>query len=128
MAVTYATALKTTRMTAVRDAIDAGGAAGYIEIGTAGMASVLATIALGYSGASTGTISGAVLTLAGFPRSDTSADATGTAAAARIRTSAAADVVTGLTVGTSGADINLDSVSITAGQTVTITSATITHG
>ena len=36
---------------------------------------------------------------------DTSADATGTAAAARIRTSADADVVTGLTVGTSGTDI-----------------------
>jgi hypothetical protein len=32
-----------------------------------------------------------------------------------------------LTVGTSASDINLDSVSITSGQTVTITSATITH-
>ena len=127
MAVTYSTAVKTARMTAVRDQIDAGGAAGKLEIGTAGMASVLATITLGYSGSSTGTVSGAVLTLAGFPRSDTSADNSGTAAAARIRTSANADVITGLTVGTSGSDINLDSTSITAGQTVTINSATITH-
>lgn len=127
MAVTYSSTAKDARMTAVRDAIDAGGAAGKIEICTAGYASVLATITLGYSGASTGTVSGGVLTLAGFPRSDTSADNTGTAAVARIRTSASADVVTGLTVGTSGSDINLDSTSITTGQTVTLSSATITH-
>lgn len=127
MAVTYSTAVKTARMTAVRDQIDAGGAAGKLEIGTAAMATVLATITLGYSGASTGTVSGSVLTLAGFPRSDTAADATGTAAAARIRTSANADVITGLTVGTSGSDINLDSTSITTGQNVTVNSATITH-
>lgn len=51
-----------------------------------------------------------------------------TAAAARIRTSSGGtDIITGFTVGTSGADINLDSVSITSGQTVTISSATITH-
>ena len=32
MAVTYSTAVKTARMTAVRDQIDAGGAAGKLEI------------------------------------------------------------------------------------------------
>lgn len=127
MAVTYSAAVKTARMTAVRDQIDAGGAAGKLEICSAGYATILATIPLGYSGASTGTVSGSVLTLAGFPRSDTSADATGTPAVARIRTSANADVITGLTVGLSGSDINLDSLSITAGQTVTINSAAITH-
>lgn len=127
MAVNYRTSLKTTRMTAVRDDIDSGGAAGRLEICSASYAAILATVTLGYSGASTGTISGAVLTLAGFPRSDTSADNTGTAAVARIRNSAGVDIVTGLTVGLSGSDINLDSLSITAGQTVTINSATITH-
>lgn len=127
MAVTYSTAVKTARMTAVRDQIDAGGAAGKLEICTTAYGSILATIPLGYSGASTGTVSGAVLTLAGFPRSDTSADNTGTAAVARIRTSANVDVITGLTVGLSGSDINLDSLSITATQTVTINSAAITH-
>lgn len=127
MTVTYSTAVKTARMTAVRDQIDAGGAAGKIEICSAAYASILATIPLGYSGASTGTVAGAVLTLAGFPRSDTVADNTGTAAVARIRTSANVDVVTGLTVGLSGSDINLDSLSITAGQTVTLNSAAITH-
>lgn len=122
MAVTYTTAVKNARLDAVVTAI---GSAGVLEIGTTGMGTVLATIALGNPA---GTTSGGVLTFSGFPRSDTSADATGTAAAARIRTaSGGTDIVTGLTVGTSGSDINLDSTSITTGQTVTITSATITH-
>ena len=96
-----------------------------LEIGTTGMALVLATIDLGNPA---GTTSGGVLTFSGFPRSDTSADDSGTAAEARIRTaSAGTDIITGLTVGLSASDINLDSVSITAGQTVTINSATITH-
>lgn len=122
MAVTYNTTLKNTRMTSVVTAI---GASGKIEIGTAGMASVLATIALGNPA---GTVSGGVLTLSGFPRSDTSADNTGTAAAARIRDGSNVDIITGLTVGTSGADIILDTLSITSGQTVQLTSANITHG
>lgn len=122
MAVTYTTAVKNARLDAVVTAI---GSAGVLEIGTTSMGTVLATIALGNPA---GTTSGGVLTFSGFPRSDTSADATGTAAAARIRTaSGGTDIVTGLTVGTSGSDINLDSTSITSGQTVTITSATITH-
>lgn len=122
MAVTYTTAVKNARLTAVVTAI---GGTGVLEIGTAGMATVLATIALN---ATAGTATSGVLTFSGFPKSDTSADATGTAAAARIRTaSGGTDIVTGLTVGTSGSDINLDSLSITAGQTVTITAATITH-
>lgn len=125
MAVTYVAALKTTRMNAVVTAIDAGSGAGKLEIGTAGMASVLATITLADP---SGTVSGSVLTLSGMPKSDTSADAGGIAAAARIRDSNSTDVVTGLTVGTSAADIILDTVSITAGQTVTLNSGTLTHG
>lgn len=122
MAVTYTTAVKNARLEAVVSQI---GTTGVLEIGTTGMASVLATIALGNPA---GTAASGVLTFSGFPRSDTSADASGTAAAARIRTATGGtDIVTGLTVGTSGQDINLDSTSITAGQTVTINSATITH-
>ena len=124
MAVTYTTAVKTARMNAVKDQIDAGAGAGKLEIGTSGMASVLATITLADP---CGTVTNGVLTFSSMPRSDTSADASGTAAAARIRDSNNVDIVTGLTVGTSGTDIILDSVSITAGQTVTINSATITH-
>jgi len=125
MAVTYPTALKNTRMQAVLDAINAGAGAGKLEIGTAAMATVLATLTL--SDPAGGAPAAGVLTLT-MPKSDTSADATGTAAAARIRDSNDADVVTGLTVGLSAADVILDSLSITAGQTVTINSATITHG
>lgn len=124
MSITYTAAVKNARMTAVRDEIDAAVGAGYIEIGTTGMASVLATITLD---AVCGTVSGGVLTFSNFPKSDTSADATDTAAEARIRDGDATDIITGLTVGTSGSDINLDSVSITAGQTVTLNSASITH-
>lgn len=124
MAVTYTNAVKIARMAAV---VSQAGTTAVLEIGTASMATVLATINLGnpIAGAATGA---GVLTLSGFPRSDTAADATGTAAAARIRTaSGGTDIITGLTVGTTGSDINLDSVSITAGQTVTLNSATITH-
>jgi hypothetical protein len=123
MAVVYSAAVKTARMQAVADAI---GANGKLEIGTTGMTTVLATITLG---ATSGTVSGNVLTLSGFPRSDSAADATGTAAAARICTSANADVITGLTVTATGGggDVQLDSLSITLGQNVTINSATFTH-
>lgn len=124
MAVVYSTATKNARMTAVRDQIDAGSGPGVLQIGTTGMATVLAEITLNDP---SGTISAAVLTLSGFPKSDTSANATGTPAAARIRDSAGNDVITGLTVGLSAADIILDSLTITAGQTVTINSAAITH-
>jgi hypothetical protein len=125
MAVTYPNNVKVARMTAVRDLIDAGSGAGRLEIGTTAMGSVLATVTLGDP---SGTIAGAgVLTLSGFPRSDTSADASGTAAAARIVDSDGTAVITGLTVGTSGTDVILDSLSITAGQTVTINSAVFTH-
>lgn len=124
MGVTYTTAVKNARLDAVTTA---AGATAVLEIGTAGMASVLATFAL-TNPIAPGAASG-VLTLDFSPAiSDTSADNSGTAAAARIKTSAVGtDIITGLTVGTSGTDIILDSVSITAGQTVTITSGTITH-
>jgi hypothetical protein len=122
MAVVYTTAVKNARLNAVTTAI---GTTGVLEIGTTGMATVLATINLG-NPAAPAAASG-VLTFT-MPQSDTAADATGTAAAARIRTaSGGTDVVTGLTVGTSGTDIVLDNLSINTGQQVTINSATITH-
>jgi len=122
MSITYTTAVKNARLNAVTTA---AGATAVLEIGTAGMAAILATIPLA-NPIATGAASG-VLTLT-MPQSDTSADNTGTAAAARIRTATGGtDIATGLTVGTGGTDIVLDSVSITAGQTVTINSAAITH-
>lgn len=125
MPVLYPTAVKNTRMDAVNTSINAGPAAGVLEIGTTGMVTVLATIPLADPAAPAAV--GGVLTLT-MPQSDASADATGTAAEARIRDSLGNDVITGLSVGLSGADVNLDSLSITAGQQVTINSATFTHG
>lgn len=125
MSVIYGAQTRTDRMNAVKDSIDRGAAAGYIEIGTAGMALVLATITLADP---CGSVSGDVLTFT-MPKSDTSADAgaPSTAAAARIKDSDGNIVVSGLTVGLAAADIILDSVSITAGQTVTLTAASLTH-
>jgi hypothetical protein len=125
MPVTYNTTVKNARLDAVNTAI---GTTGVLEIGTAGMASVLATIALGNPAANSA--ASGLLTFSGFPRSDTSADATGTAAAARIRTATGGtDIVTGLTVTTAGGggDVILNTLTITAGQTVSITGMTITH-
>lgn len=123
MAVTYNTATKNARMQAVADNIDGGSGAGYLQIGTTGMGTVLATITLADP---CGTVSGGVLTFSGFPKSDTSAPATGTAAAAVIKASDGTVVVSGLTVGTSATDIVLDTTSIAAGEVVTLNSASIT--
>lgn len=124
MSVVYPNAVKCARM----DAVTAqAGTTAVLEIGTAGMASVLATIALDNPIAA-GAAGAGVLTLSGFPKSDTAADNSGTAAAARIRTSGGGtDIITGLTVGVGSGDVQLDSLDVTAGQTVTITSAAITH-
>src|SRR5688500_12297766 len=104
-------------MNEVKDAIDGGSGAGQIVIGTASMASTLAELTLSDP---CGSVSGDVLTFSAIT-SDTSANNTGTAAAAIIKDSAGNTVVSGLTVGTSGANINLNSVSITSGQTVSLT-------
>lgn len=71
--------------------------------------------------------SGATLTLNAIT-GDTTADATGTATWARIVKSDGTTFVTDCSVGTSGADINLNTTSIVAGAAVTVTSAVITEG
>lgn len=116
----YAAATKTSRMTAVRDNIDAGAGAGKLKIGTASMASVLATITLNDP---SGTIAGtpAVLTLSGFPKSDTSADNTGKAVAAIITDSDDNSVIISMTVGLNStvAPAWAGTTAYTAGQFVT---------
>lgn len=119
MAVTYAAVVKTARMTATRDEV----ANGTLEIGTAGMAATLVTFGLNAAG---GTISGDTWTLV-FDSDTVAATATGTAAEARIKTSGGTTVISGLTVGTSAADIILDNDNIASGQSVTLSSATVQH-
>lgn len=119
MSVIYTAAAKTARITATRDHFQNG----TLEIGTAGMAQVLATFTLT---ASAGTISTDTWNLA-FAAATVSASAAGTAAEARIKTSGASADITGLSVGTSATDVVLDNTNIANGQDVTLSSASIQH-
>lgn len=122
MAVVYNTTLKNTRMT---DVVTAIGSAGKLKIYTAGLALLLSTINLANPA---GSVSGGVLTFSGTPLTDATAAASGTAAAAKVQDGASTDIITGLTVSSTSGDIVLSSTNIVAGQPVTITSASITHG
>src|SRR6202171_1548313 len=127
MSVTYNTTLKNTRMTSVVTAIDNGGAGSLLfgDSSGCGGANLLAAIIFA---ATCGTVSGGVLTFNSTPLVDASAAQTGTATQAEVEDGVGHLVISGLTVGTSGSDINLSSTSIVAGQSVTLTAATITHG
>jgi hypothetical protein len=122
MAIVYAADLRTARMTAVRDAIDAGSGSGKLKLYTSGDV-LLATLTLADP---CGTVSGSALTFSVIA-SDTSADASGTIAKATITTSADAVVITGLTVGTSSADIIMPSVAVVSGAAVGMTSLVLNH-
>ena len=129
MAIIYSPSVKSARMSAVLARMDGGVGVGgaRLEIGTAGMAVVLAVIELATP---SGVVTGTTLTLSGLPRSDVSADATGTAASARVRDNANNDLITGLTVTAVGAggDIQMDSLDVTIGQEIKCTAAAMTHG
>lgn len=126
MAVIYTNAVKVARMNAVVTQI---GTSGKLKLFTAADA-LLATFTLA---ATAGTVAGAgVLTLSDANGGtagilNVNASAAGVAAKASITTSADVDVITGLTVGTSAADLILDNTNLASGQGVTINSATITH-
>lgn len=124
MTVTYSNALKDTRMTAVVNAVDAQTTAGSLEICTTAYGAVLVSIPLSKPSF---TEASQQITMAGVPKSGTGGN-TGTAAVARIKDGSGNVIVNNLSVGTTGSDINLTSTSINNGQTVTISSGTITHG
>jgi hypothetical protein len=71
--------------------------------------------------------SGGVLTLNAIT-ADASADATGTATWFRLLKSDGTTIVMDGDVGTAGSDLNLNSVSITAGGSVSVTSFVLTAG
>ena len=124
MPVIYSTAAKAARMQAIVNLIDAGASVGKLQLGTSLMGTVLASVDLAKP---CGTVAGSVLTLAGFPRTDTDADATGTPVAAQIVDSNGNVIISGLTVGTTSGDLRVDAPTITQHQTVSIASAVITH-
>ena len=123
MSVSYANTLKNTRMTSVLTVIDAQSSPGWLEICTVAYASILCVINFTKPSFSE---ANQALTMLNVPRSGVAANS-GTAVIARIKDGAGTVWVSNLTVGTSNADIILNSTSITSGQTVTITSGTITH-
>lgn len=128
MSVVYSNSLKTTRMNDVKTAMDAGSGAARIQIanssGFGSATNILVTINFNDPAS---TVSTDVLTFAGLPVS-ANASFTGTATQARILDSDLNVVISGLTVGTSGTNIVLNTTSIEAGQLVRLDSGTITHG
>jgi hypothetical protein len=124
------------RLTAVKNAIDAGTAA-IIEIydGTiptdadtaVGAQTKLGTLTM--TATAFGSVSdaapGATMTAATIT-GDSSADATGTAAWARIKTQSGGTTLMDVNVGTSGCAINFNTVSFVSGSTIDITSLVIT--
>ena len=104
------------------DRIDAGGGAGLLEIHDAGFSNKLATLTFSdpaYGAAASGVAQENTIT------DDSSADVTGTAATLRVTTSDPTTLFQG-EVGTSGKDINFNSVSFVAGDTVSVTDLPIT--
>lgn len=136
MAVTYSTTLKTNRMQLVADLIAGKTAAastgvasaGNLVIGTSalsGATGVLVTVPLPTAPF---TIAGAVATLAGVPLTVNTPAANGTAAKAELRDNAGNVIVSGLTVGTSGADIIVNTTTVSTTVPFTVNSGTFTHG
>ncbi len=131
MTLSYTTTERNTRMDALATAI---GNAGILKIysgsvpanvgASIGASVLLAQLTCGtpFAGAS----SGGVLT-ANAISTESSADATGTATYFRITNSGGTAQIQG-SVGTSGADLNLNTTSIVAGAAVSVTSLTLTEG
>jgi len=131
MALAYETTLRNTRMDAVDNEANAGAGAALLRIydgtrpATCGAATtLLAELTFSdpaFAAASGGAIVGAAIT------DDSSANATGTATWFRVVDSVAGCVMDG-NVGTSGSDLNLNSVAIAVGAVVSVTQFDITEG
>lgn len=124
-------------LTAVKTAIDAGTAA-VIEIYTGtqptdadtavGAQTKLATLTMNATafGSVSDASPGAIMTAATIT-GDSSADNTGTAAWFRMLTQSGGTTIMDGSVGTSGADMNFNTVSFTSGSQIDITAMTVTQ-
>ncbi len=117
---------------ALVDLLDGGSGAGTLEIRTgaaptnttdADSGTLLATLT--FSDPAFGAASNGVATASAIT-SDSSIDATGTAAHFRAKDSSGTVILQG-SVGTSGADLNFNSVSFVSGGTCSISSLTVTQ-
>lgn len=121
MALTLSTAARNAAANAVVDLVDGGTGAGKLVIMTSGDVEV-ATLTFSdpaFGAASSGTATASAIT------SDTSATG-GTAALFKVTDSDDVEIWRG-TVGTSGADLNLNTVTIPAASTVAVSSLTYTQ-
>jgi len=120
MALTHATAVRNTLADAINTAANAGAGAAKLVIMTSADVEV-ATLTMSdpaFGAATSGSITANAIA------DDTNATG-GTAALFKVTDSTGAEVYRG-TVGTSGADLNLSSVTIGAGDTVSVTSLVYT--
>ena len=132
MAISYSTTVRSSRVTAVKDAIDGGSGAGTIKVysgsvpanvgASLGAATLLATLTCSDP---CGTVSNGVLTFSTVT-DDSSGDASGTPTFARVADSSATNVLQ-CTAGVGSGDLNFGA-AIVSGQPVSITSFVITEG
>ena len=134
MALLLYTAARNAAANAVVDLIDADASAGRLEIRTDARPAVNAALtgtllaSIDFDDPAFGDAAAGVATAAGRPNEDPSADATGTAGYGAVVDDSGDVVFTG-TVGTSGsgADFILSTLSIVAGQPVSLESMTFTQ-
>lgn len=128
MPVNYSDDLANARLLRVIDFLDGGSGPGSLVIGTAGMATVLASITLANPSFELDVVPRQIVLL-GVPVSDMDADASGVAATALIKDGSGNTVIDGLTVGVvgSGANVELTNVNITQHQIVDLVSGVIIH-
>lgn len=132
MTLQFSTNARNAQLAAIAAQVDAGAGPGYIEIrsgtrpanvNTTATGTVLSTITCADPAFETPS-AGSMDIDANPDLVDSSADATGTASWARVYDSTGAAVMDG-SVATSGADFNITSTAITAGQTVTLLSGSL---
>lgn len=120
----YDNETKAARMRATRDRLNAGFLDGLSAVGTVLVSWPLEAVS--------GAVEGPVLTLAGFPKIATAAGAStqqAPIASARLRTATGVIVKGGLSVGLSGAVLNISQLTWQAGDEIAINQApTLVHG
>ncbi len=121
MAITLTTSARNAAADAIVDLIDAGSGVGYLEFQTSGDVEV-ATLTFSdpaFGNAASGTATASAIT-------DDSNATGGTVAKFRIFDSDDNEILSG-SVGTSGEDINLNTLSVSASDVVSISSLTLTQ-
>lgn len=123
-AFSYSTALRNAQLDAITSQI---GTSGFMKFYPTGTSSCSGTViaALPLSSAAAAAASSGVLTFNAITNANATSSAT--AICATITTSGGTVVVDGLSVGTSGSNINLVNNVINSGQPVSVSSFTITH-